>query len=122
VLFDELSPYEDEFVVVVFSVAVWRPVSYFLARLADTIGLYDEAARLFEKARGQSSELEAAPWEAHALFGYAELLRRRAWPGDGQKARQLAQEAKVIAERLEMKPLLRRIGVFLWGPKPVRRA
>jgi len=114
VLFDALSPHEDEFVVVVYSVAVWRPVSYFLARLADVLAEYRESERLFEKAIGLSSE--APPWAAHISFGYAEMLRRRAWPGDGLRARRLALDSEEIASELSMRPLAGRVRRYLWGP------
>ena len=116
-LFKELRDYENEFVVVVFSVAVWRPVSYFLGRLAGLLGDYEESERLFEKARQLSNVVGANPWLADIDFAHAEILRRRAWPGDGKRARELALLADTRAQQLGMKPLLARIRGFLWGER-----
>lgn len=116
-LFHELAPHEDEYLVVVFSVAVWRPVSFFLARLATTAGAFAEAERLFLRAEDQSQRLNARPWLAHAQMGHAELLRKRADSGDGKRARELALSAEDHARELEMRPLLARAKSFLWGPQ-----
>jgi len=118
VLFDALGSYEGEFVVVVYSVAVWRPVAYFLARLSDVLGRYEDAQRLFEEALRLSAD--APPWAAHVRFGYAEMLRRRAWTGDGLMARKLALGAEEIASELSMRPLIARVRRFLWGPGGTR--
>ncbi len=117
VLFDALFPYEDQYLVVVYSVAVWRPVNYYLARLAMTAGKYERSEELFEKALSQAEAAEAPPWVAHIELGYAELLRKRAGPGDGRKAREMALRSEEKAKALGMKPLLGRAREFLWGSR-----
>jgi hypothetical protein len=75
--------------------------------LAVTLGRVDAAAAHFEAALAAHVRMDAPVYRAHTAFAYARLLRRRAKPGDAERAAALLVDAHATAERLGMAALLR---------------
>jgi len=99
-----LEPYAER-VAVVGGVACLGSIAAPLGRLAATLGRWDEAVRRFEAAIDVNSRLGARPWVASTQCAYAEMLVARNAPGDRERARDLAGEARDAARNLGMAPL-----------------
>src|SRR5262245_44769500 len=82
-------------------------VERYLGMLAVTLGRLDAAAAHFEAALAAHVRLDAPVYRAHTAFAYARLLRRRAKPGDAERATALLADAHHTAEALGMVALLR---------------
>ena len=102
-----LRPLADYWVVLGPAPATLGPVAYCLGLLNLIQGRLDTAARDFELALEKARAMRAAPYEAHSLFGLSEVLRRRDAPGDRERAGELRSSALAIAEKLDMRRLLR---------------
>jgi tetratricopeptide (TPR) repeat protein len=81
---------------------------HFLGIIAQAAGLPDKAAVHFEEAltfsrKGYRAEL------AWTCCDYADLLRQRNGPGDGERAAALLEEGLTLARELGMRPLMERI-------------
>jgi len=103
---EALAPFRDRFAVAGFAVIVWGSVVRRLARLAALRGAADEAAERFAEAAERERELGALPWVAHTLGDHARLEAAR---GRTARARELAGEARALADRLEMPWLAERL-------------
>jgi tetratricopeptide (TPR) repeat protein len=64
-----------------------------LGILAAMLERYDAAAEHFEAALAMNERMGALPWLAHTRLAYAEMLDRRAGPGDRDQAAQLRSQA-----------------------------
>ena len=103
-----LRPLADYWVVLGPAPATLGPVAYCLGLLNLVRGQLDTAERDFQLALEKARLMRAAPYEAHSLFGLSEVLRRRDAPGDSERAGELLRgSALAIAEKLEMRRLLR---------------
>jgi class 3 adenylate cyclase len=85
------------------------PVDRTLALLAATAGRYDDADRHFAAALELSIRLRAPGWTAHVRCDWAEMLRARGRPGDGERSRELAEQALADAQELVLAGLVDRL-------------
>ena len=104
-LYDLLMPHRRECVVVGFGVAVFRPVAYFLGRLATTMGRFRDGEHHFSIALGMAERARSRPWRAHAEYGLCELLVRRGRHGDLDRASRLVDSCLRVTAALGMRPL-----------------
>ena len=77
-------------------------VAQHVGRLAAQLELHDEAAEHFEAALEMNSRMGARPWLAHTQTDYADMLLKRATPGDRRRASGLLDEAGRAYEELGM--------------------
>ncbi|MCH7971970.1 MAG: hypothetical protein IH960_13170, partial [Chloroflexi bacterium] len=77
--------------------------------LESLAGLYDEAAPHFDGAIEFAGAREMRPELAWAHSDYAEMLLKRANPGDLDRANEHQDEAIAIATEIGMKPLLEKV-------------
>jgi tetratricopeptide (TPR) repeat protein len=78
--------------------------------LASTaLGKYDRAEDEFDTAIQEDSKIGAAPDLAWTRYEYADMVLKRAAPGDQEKANQLQDEAIAVARELGMNLLLERV-------------
>lgn len=87
-----------------------RPVAYSLALLQLSQNRLDDAIPTFEEAVERAASMRARPYVARSRAGLAEALRRRAQPGDGGRAEELAELAAADARELGMPRLQRELG------------
>ena len=81
----------------------------YLGIIAHAAGLEDKAVAHFEDALAFTRKAGYRPELAWACCDYADLLRQRDGPGDGERAAALLEEGLVIARDLGMRPLMERI-------------
>jgi hypothetical protein len=105
-LYELLRPHAGSAVVVAAAVCMGS-VERYLGMLAVTLGRLDAAAVHFEAALAAHVRLDAPVYRAHTAFAYARLLRRRATPGDAERAAALLADAHATAQALGMVALLR---------------
>ena len=82
------------------------PVDSALGMLAALIGQLDAGDRHFAAGAATCRASGLRPYLAQNQYWHARLLRQRGGPGDGEQARALADEARALAETLEL-PILR---------------
>jgi tetratricopeptide (TPR) repeat protein len=82
------------------------PAAAPMGALATLLERYDIAAAHFEQALDHTRRVGARPFEAHAEYAYARLLRRRGGPGDSERAVTLEARARATATELGMAGLL----------------
>ena len=116
-LYDLLRPHAALTVVVAAAVCLGS-VERYLGLLAVTLGRLDAAAEHFEAALVAHARLDAPVYRARTAFAYARLLRRRAGPGDAERAAVLLAEAHATAEALGMAALLREMREEAAQPPP----
>jgi tetratricopeptide (TPR) repeat protein len=103
-----LEPYADLVVVLgVGAVAVGSAARY-LGLVTSTLGQWDRAEHHFLSAVTRNDSLGARPWAATARADWAEMLLRRAGPGDRERAMELLNQAEATAADLDMARLSRR--------------
>jgi hypothetical protein len=122
-LYELLRPHAASAVVVAAAVCLGS-VERYLGMLAVTLGRLDAAADHFEAALAAHVRLDAPVYRARTAFSYACLLRRRARPGDAERAAGLLADAHATAEALGMVALLREMreeGAVPARPAPLAR-
>ena len=77
-------------------------VARYVGRLATVLDLREEAETQFDTALEMNSRMGARPWLAATQTDYAELLLRRAAPGDRERAQMFLDEAGRTFEELGM--------------------
>jgi class 3 adenylate cyclase/tetratricopeptide (TPR) repeat protein len=92
--YDALLPYAGRMFVIARAAVCWGPADSFLGRLAMTAGLLDEAEAHFDAALAACERTGARAMAARTKWWYAELLRTRSRPGDGERAGALAAAAR----------------------------
>ena len=92
-------------------------MAHYLGRLAHTLDLHDEAEQWFRQALTLHEAMEAPFFVAMTQTAWADLLADRDQPGDGQRARALAEAALPVAHERgygyverDARSLLERIG------------
>ncbi len=80
-----------------------------LGVIAHVAGFEDKAVVHFEAALAFTRQAGYRPELAWTCCDYADLLRQRNGPGDGERAATLLEEGLVIARDLGMRPLIERI-------------
>jgi DNA-binding SARP family transcriptional activator len=84
-------------------------VSRYLGVLASATGRWDDAARHFEDGLELNAKMGARPWLAHTEYDYARMLLRRDRSGDSERAVELLEASKTLAEELGMSALAEKI-------------
>jgi DNA-binding SARP family transcriptional activator len=97
-LWDALLPYADHLVVQ--TVIGLGAVNHYLGLLATTLEQFDEADRRFAAAAATHTRVGAPGWAARTRLEWARMLGRRGAPGDQERARELAAQARAVAAEL----------------------
>lgn len=105
-LYELLLPYADRNVAPASSPAYFGPVAYYLGLLATLLAQWEAAARHFEAALTMNARMQARPATVWTQVAFADMLARRAGPGDGEQARLLIEQAGLTAQELGMSRLL----------------
>lgn len=108
-LYETLLPYAERLVVWGGANFVSGPASYFLGLLATRLGLPDRGVAHFDDAIALAERIGAQPAVAHSLVALSDALTLRGGDGDEQQAANLRRQARELAQRLGMTPLLRRL-------------
>ncbi|HUG88400.1 MAG TPA: AAA family ATPase, partial [Actinomycetota bacterium] len=93
-----------------------------VAIAAAVAGRWEDAVRHGSAAIAANDRMGARPWAARARLETARALTARGLPGDRDRARELAAEAREAADELGMPPLASAADVFLevdGAPRPV---
>jgi predicted ATPase/ActR/RegA family two-component response regulator len=98
-LYRELKPLES-YIITLGPVIALGSAAHCLGELASTIEDWDAAAEHFERALATHERIGAPQWLARSQVAYARMLARRRQAGDEQRARELLQAARTIAERV----------------------
>lgn len=93
-----------------------------VGRMAAVMGRLDEAAAALRTAAEVNLRLDAQPWLTHTRLALADVLRRRAAPGDHAEAAVLAARAAAEARRLDLPGPLARADRLLAHLAARRRA
>jgi ATP/maltotriose-dependent transcriptional regulator MalT len=80
-----------------------------LGQLAGTMGELDRSAEHFEAALAFARKGGYRPELAWTCCDYADLLRQRNAPGDGERAAALLDEGLALAQEMGMRPLAERV-------------
>jgi tetratricopeptide (TPR) repeat protein len=105
-LYEDLSPFRTQNVVVGMGVVVFGSVARHLGLLATTLGRFDEADAHFAAALAMHERLRSRPLCARTQHDWAAMLTARDAPGDGERARRLLVPAIESARLLGMRVLL----------------
>ena len=89
----QLSPFAEQNAIATGEICAGS-VAQHVGRLAAQLELHGEAAEHFEAALEMNSRMGARPWLAHTQTDYADMLLRRAAPGDRNRAHMLLDEAE----------------------------
>jgi len=100
-----LAPFENRNIVVGGMVFCFGPGAFYLARLAAATGRLDDADRFYGTATKMNEEMGARPFLARTLVEHADLLLRRAAPGDTDDALSKLDRALDLARQLGMGPV-----------------
>jgi tetratricopeptide (TPR) repeat protein len=92
VLYELLLPYPDRIAVAYPEISTGS-VARDLGLLATALERWDDATAHFEQALAANERIGAQPWLAHTCEDYARMLVARGRPGDGDRARALAERA-----------------------------
>ncbi|MGH9165297.1 MAG: hypothetical protein ACRDZW_07300, partial [Acidimicrobiales bacterium] len=101
-LYRLLQPHAGRLVVFGWGVVCGGPVDRYLARLAATLGRWDEAEAMYRSALATLTHLGAAPLTVRTTLAYARMLGARARPGDLARSLDLLAEADEAATALGM--------------------
>jgi tetratricopeptide (TPR) repeat protein len=107
VLYDLLLPFADRYVVLgrVASIGI-GPAARFLGMMATAMGRHDDAVAHCERAIALATRAGARPWLGHARHDCARALLGRDAPGDRERAFELLEDARALAEELGMPSLV----------------
>ena len=100
-LYELLAPYEGRNVVSM-GAAYLGPVARYLGLLAMTTGEDERALGHLETARSAAERMGARPIVVLTALDAAEVLARRAAPGDAQRGRALVQRVAASAAQMQM--------------------
>jgi DNA-binding CsgD family transcriptional regulator len=117
-LYDLLLPYADRNASPASSFVPFDPVSYCLGRLATLLDRPDDAARHFEAALAMNERMRARPAGARTQYAYAEMLLRRAAPGDHERASELLEQSLATAQELGLPRLAEQAQALLATAAP----
>ncbi len=101
-LYKTLLPLADQCIAFSLGCVCTGSASNPLGKLATTLGRFNDAERHFEDAIAMNRKLRAPTWVAEAQLGYARMLRKRDGAGDGERARELLDEALAAAREIGM--------------------
>lgn len=106
VLLHHVVPYRGQVILVDIS-AVLAVADHFEAILLTTLGRLDEAEERFASARALEQRIRSRPLVARTDLAHAEMLLRRAGPGDHERARSLLVAARQSAADMGMEGVVR---------------
>jgi DNA-binding SARP family transcriptional activator len=107
----QLEPFHELWVVLGVGGLTLGPVAYSLGLVQLAQAHYDDSIASFELALERAERMRARPYVARSRAGLAEALRRRAKPGDAERAEELAELAATDARELGMARLQRELGL-----------
>jgi tetratricopeptide (TPR) repeat protein len=107
-LYQLIRPYAERVVVVGYGYACWGSLSRHLGLLAATLSRWEDAAQHFQRALEVNTRLGARLCLARTQVDYAEMLLRRAQPGDQAQADTLIASALQSARECGMHRLAER--------------
>jgi AAA ATPase domain len=107
-LYELLAPYEGRNVIAI-GAAYYGPVARFLGLLAMTVGEDERALGHLETARSAAERMGARPTAVVIALDAADVLARRAAPGDAERATALVRSVAEEAERLRMDGAIARL-------------
>ena len=102
--YELLTPFADRPIMPSLAVACLGSAERSLGTAASTLGDVDRAVAHFERAVDRNKELTNRPLVAISEAELAIALRRRAFPGDGQRAALLLEHAIAEADEMGMGP------------------
>jgi DNA-binding winged helix-turn-helix (wHTH) protein/tetratricopeptide (TPR) repeat protein len=105
-LYDLTLPGKMHFTIVGYGVMYWGSRARELGNLASLMGRFGEAEEHFELAVSQNAKTGAVPWVARSQYDYARMLVRKRDPREKRRARELAETAQQVAQRLPMQRLV----------------
>ena len=108
-LYEALLPYAERLVVWGGANSVNGPASYYLGLLASRLGMLDRAIAHLESAVSMADGIGALPTLAHCRVALSTVLATRGAGGDDRRAIKLLQDARELAEQLQMTTLLDRL-------------
>jgi hypothetical protein len=91
----------------------WGPATHDLGLLATVLGRYDEGERHFADAVERQDGMGARGTVVHTRLAWAAMLLRRGGAEDSRRARNLLQEAKAGAKRVNIPRVEARIEMLL---------
>jgi tetratricopeptide (TPR) repeat protein len=119
-VYEQLAPFAGRHVAT--AQGVWvGPVDRFLGLLATLRGDPDRALEHLAVARTGAQRMNSPPTLVHVDLAEARALERRGGPGDSERARELREQARAIAEELEMPAVVERIDGLLGREAPPAR-
>lgn len=111
ILYDLLSPYVEQTLVVGNAIACLGAASRFVGQLASVMEHWDQAEAHFEHAMDFNRKLNARPWLAHTQYQHARMLLQRGLDQDAARADRLFDAAKETARTLGMRGLAEKINL-----------
>jgi tetratricopeptide (TPR) repeat protein len=117
-LYELLAPFEGRNVVSI-GAAYLGPVARYLGLLAMTTQSYERALGHLETARSAAARMGARPMAVLTALDAAEVLARRAAPGDAERGAGLVRGVAQEAERLGMRHAVARAGELRARLEPV---
>jgi hypothetical protein len=107
VLYTALLPYAGRNIQVGFGWGTIGAASHYLAMLAVTMELWDDAEKHFESALDMNEKMGARPWLARTAYEYASMLKSS--DRDDGRAGQLLTQAAALAADVGMPVLAQRV-------------
>ncbi|MCA9167618.1 MAG: protein kinase [Planctomycetales bacterium] len=108
-LYDRLIDYQDQTIIGGGATVCLGSASRFLGLLAHCTRQFDLSELHFDKALRINREMGAVAWLAHAKLDYAEMLLQRHLGTDGQRAYDLVDRARSIAQKWQLPEVRTRI-------------
>ena len=99
-IYDSLIPYSEWNLIN--GLAMAGPATYYLGMLAAMMEMWDEAGAHFEHAAAFATQMGAPLYLPRIQYAYAEMLGRRARPGDRYHGLELLERALAIARECGM--------------------
>ena len=112
-LLPEIEPYRGQVLTLSGWLAALGSADRFEAMLLTVLGRYDDADARFESARALERRIRSEPFVARTDVAHAELLLRRARPGDQERARALLEGADAVGARLGIEGLRRQVATLV---------
>jgi len=107
-VYPRLAPLAGANVMIGHLVSCYGAADRYLGMLAATLGEAERAEEHFERALDLNRRMRMPTWVAHTAYEYARFLMRHGG-GRRARARALAGEAAMLAERIGMRTLLARV-------------
>jgi tetratricopeptide (TPR) repeat protein len=103
-IYELILPFQDQHICAMRGTVSWGSAHATLGKLASTAGYLDDATIHYQAALELERRWGARAWLVRTRARYADLLLRRARPGDHETALDLAREAIAQARVLQLSP------------------